>query len=506
MELLSYLHPLLLFLLLHGFGFLVLLRRTRSSFTTSKFPPSPPRLPIIGNLHQLIGPLPHRTLRAMAARHGPLMLLQLGQVPSLVVSSVDMAREVMKNQDHHFASRPSLTVPNILLRHGRDVAFAPYGEYWRQLKKVSLLHLLSAKMVRSFRHVREEEVAAMIDDISRVCSSAAPFDVTAILNSLAKHVISRVTLGKNSKDESWGDYIDSIMGEASAAMGAFHVGDYFPSLPWLSKVTGLESRIKKMVHGIEVILDEIIANHKNRARGDDNPETKDFVNILISLQDDPEMKQFISDETIKSVVTDMYAAGMDSTHIAIEWAMAELMRNPKAMKKLQDEVRGAKANSEQMITEDDLSNMDYLRAVIKESMRLHPPGPLLVPRELTEETTIEGFRIPKGTRTFINVWAIGRDSKIWKDPEEFRPERFLGSSIDYRGQHFELTPFGAGRRICPGIGFAAAVVELSVANLVNQFDWKLPNGMKEEDMDMGEVFGITMRKKTGLQLVATPRF
>ncbi|CAD5182062.1 unnamed protein product [Musa acuminata subsp. malaccensis] len=497
-------NPFLLLLSLLLPVLLLFLRRQRTAASSTKLPlpPSPSRIPILGNLHQL-GSLPHRTLRAMAARHGPIMLLQLGQVPALVVSSVDMAREVMKEQDHIFASRPSLKVPNMLLRDGRDVAFAPYGNYWRQVKKVSLLHLLSAKMVRSFRTVRREEVARMTDEISR-SSSSGPVDVTGALKSLANHIISRITLGSSSKQESWDRHIVDLLGEASTLTGAFHAGDYFPSLPWLSRLSGLEERVKRVLDVIDPILDEIIEKHSRRSREDER-ET-DFVDILLSLQEDPEMKRFISNETIKAIVTDMYAAGTDSTHIVIEWAVAELIRNPGTMKKLQDEVRSV-AGSKHTLEEDDLVNgMDYLRAVIKESMRLHPPGTLLVPRELIEETTIAGYRIPKGTRTFVNVWAIGRDPNIWEAPDDFRPERFLGSSVDYRGQHFELAPFGAGRRMCPGIGFSVTIIELALANLMLQFDWKLPDGMKKEDMDMIETFGVTTRIKSGLRLVATPRF
>ncbi|RWV96492.1 hypothetical protein GW17_00040786 [Ensete ventricosum] len=498
-------HPFLLLLLPMLLCVLLLfLRRQRTAASTTKLPlpPSPSRIPILGNLHQL-GSLPHRTLRAMAARHGPIMLLQLGEVPALVVSTVDMAREVMKEQDHIFGSRPSLKVPNMLLRDGRDVAFAPYGNYWRQVKKVSLLHLLSAKMVRSFRSVRQEQVARMTDEISRACSSG-PVDVTEALKSLANHIVSRITLGSSSKQETWGRQIADVLGEASTLMGAFHAADYFPSLPWLSRFSGLEERVKRVLDVVDPILDEIIEKHRRRSREDER-ET-DFIDILLSLQEDPEMKRLISNESIKAIVTDVYAAGTDSTHIVIEWAMAELIRNPGTMKKLQDEVRSV-GGSKQTMEEDDLVNgMDYLRAVIKESMRLHPPGTLLVPRELMEETTIAGYRIPKGTRTYVNVWAIGRDPSIWEAPDDFSPERFLGCSVDYRGQHFELAPFGAGRRICPGIGFSVTIIELALANLMLQFDWKLPDGLKEEDMDMTEAFGVTTRIKRGLRLVATPRF
>ncbi|URD93420.1 cytochrome P450 [Musa troglodytarum] len=215
---------LLLSLLLRVLLLFLRRQRTAASSTKLPLPPSPSRIPILDNLHQL-GSLPHRTLRAMAARHGPFMLLQLGQVPALVVSSVDMAREVMKEQDHIFASRPSLKVPNMLLRDGRDVAFAPYGNYWRQVKKVSLLHLLSAKTVRSFRTVRREEVARMTDAISR-SSSSGPVDVTGALKSLANHIISRITLGSSSKQETWDRQIVDVLGEGSTLSGAFHAGDH----------------------------------------------------------------------------------------------------------------------------------------------------------------------------------------------------------------------------------------------------------------------------------------
>ncbi|KAG6523461.1 cytochrome P450 71A1-like isoform X2 [Zingiber officinale] len=477
-------------------------------------PPSPSRLPLIGNLHQL-GSLPHRSLRAMSTRHGPLMLLRLGQVPALVVSSADMASEVMKHQDHVFASRPSLTVPNMFTRNGRDVAFAPYGDHWRQAKKVSLLHLLSAKMVRSFRHVREEEVASMVEDIAGACASAPgrAIDMTRVLNTLAKHVIGRVTLGEISRHAAWGDYIDEIMGDVSVAMGTLHVCDCFPLLPCLRRMM-ISGRVRKMVDRADEIMEQIIEDNERKCAaagegdhdGEEPKETAEsFVEVLLSLQKDgdDEMKRLMTRDTIKSMIMDMYAAGMDSTHIVIEWAMAELVSNPRVMKKLQHEVRqvvGSKSN----ISEDDLTQMDYLRAVVKEAMRLHPPGPLLVPRQSLRDTTVGGYHIPKDTWVFINVWAIGRDSISWGETvEEFQPERFLDNDIDYRGQHFELTPFGAGRRICPGIGFAIAVIELGLATLVHKFEWKLLEGA---EMDMSEVFGITMRKKSGLQLVATPCF
>lgn len=200
---------------------------------------------------------------------------------------------------------------------------------------------------------------------------------------------------------------------------------------------------------------------------------------------------------------DLFGAGTESTFVTMDWVLAELIRNPEARRRLKDEIRGI-VGSKRMVKEEDLNEMNYLKAVIKESLRLHPPGPFLVPRELIEDTKITGYDIQRGTRIFVNVSAIQRDPNVWEAPNEFRPERFMGSSIDFKGQDFQLIPFGAGRRICPGIGFAVPIIELAIANLMHHFDWKLPDGMREEEMDMEEVFGLTMRKQSDLQLVATP--
>lgn len=173
----------------------------------------------------------------------------------------------------------------------------------------------------------------------------------------------------------------------------------------------------------------------------------------------------------------MFAAGTDTTYTVLEWAMTELLRNPEILRKVQNEVQGI-VKEKQHITEDDLENMHYLKAVIKETLRLHPPIPLLVPRESIQDVKVMGYDIAAGTLVITNSWAIGRDPTSWEEPNEFRPERFLGTSIDFKGHDFELIPFGAGRRGCPGTMFAMAINELALANLLHKFDWALPGGAR----------------------------
>lgn len=189
---------------------------------------------------------------------------------------------------------------------------------------------------------------------------------------------------------------------------------------------------------------------------------------------------------------DAFAAGTDTTYTVLEWAMTELLRHPNAMQRVQAEARRI-AGDKSSITEDDLDQMRYLKAVIKETLRLHPPIPLLIPRESTQDTKVKGYDVAAGTRVIVNSWAITRDPLLWDSPEEFRPERFLNSSIDFKGHDFELIPFGAGRRGCPGIAFSIAVDELVLANLLHKFDWRLPDGV--EELDMTESTGLTIHKK-----------
>ncbi|XP_031257123.1 cytochrome P450 71A6-like [Pistacia vera] len=183
--------------------------------------------------------------------------------------------------------------------------------------------------------------------------------------------------------------------------------------------------------------------------------------------------------------------------------MTELLRKPGVMKVLQNEVRGI-VNGKEIIKKEDLDKMHYLKAVLKETLRLHPPIPLLVPRESTKDVKINNYDISAGTTVITNAWAIGRDPNIWDKPEEFRPERFLNNSIDFKGHDFELIPFGAGRRGCPGVLFAMSTNEIVLANLVNKFDWSLPFGARVEDLDMTECTGLTIHRKVPLLAVATP--
>lgn len=197
---------------------------------------------------------------------------------------------------------------------------------------------------------------------------------------------------------------------------------------------------------------------------------------------------------------DMFIAGTDTTASVLEWAIAELARNPTIMKKAQQEIREV-VGKKSKIDGDDIVKMEYLKCVIKESLRVHPPAPLLLPRETSEMVKLGGYCIPSKTRVFFNVWAIQRDPRIWENPEDFIPERFMNNPVDFKGQECHCLPFGGGRRSCPGMNFAFASIEYVLANLLHSFDWKLPDdSMMAKDLDMSEDMGLALIKKHPLVL------
>ncbi|XP_072952784.1 cytochrome P450 71A9-like [Typha angustifolia] len=485
--------------------FLFLFTTVKRSFSSHKpkppLLPSPPKLPFIGNLHQ-IGPLPHLSLHSLSSTYGPLMHLQLGQVPTLVVSSADMAAEVYKTHDAIFASRPKFKVAEILSYNFAALVFTPYGKFWRRMRKICGQHILNPKKEESYIPVKEEEVAVMAEKIRAASLQSSPVNLSDVLFGFANDVICRIVSGKFFRKEGRNELFRMLIDNNTALFSGFHAGNCFPKLGWLDGVIGVIRAAKKNINRWDDVLNKVIKEHREGSTEDGGAE--DFTHVLLSLQGDPNLGLELKDDHVKSLLVDMFAAGTDTSSITLEWTMSELVRNSHVMKKLVDEVRGI-AGENSKVRMEDLNKMSYLKAVVKETLRLHPPIPLLLPKETTEDCHIRGYYIPKGTRVFVNAWSIGRDPKYWEAPNEFNPERFINNQVDYRGNHFQFIPFGAGRRICLGLQFAINAIELAVSNLVNQFDWELPYGMTSEELDMEEAPGLTTHRKSRLKLIPKPR-
>ncbi|CAL1390573.1 unnamed protein product [Linum trigynum] len=464
---------------------------------TNNTPPSPFKLPILGNLHQL-GSHPHRSLQSMAQRHGPIMLLHLGHAPMVVISSPESAKEILKTHDLTFANRTDSIISRRLFYNYRDLSLSPYGEYWRQMRSICVMQLLSTKKVQSFRSVREEEANLMAGLIQARSGSGSPVDLGELFAGLTEDVISRVAFGRKYRK------LKEMLKEMAVLLGIFNVADFVPWMGWINRFNGLNDRVERVFGEFDRFLDEIVDEHV-AARGrqgnekTEELEQRDFVDVLLDAQQENEL---MDRDSIKAIILDMFGAGSDTTFTALEWAMTEVLKHPRVTRTLQEEIRSV-AGNKPSVNEDDIERMPYLKAVIKESLRLHPPIPLLVPRAATNDTKVMGYDVKAKTGVLINAWAIGRDPAAWEDAEEFRPERFLSSSIDYKGLDFQLIPFGAGRRGCPGITFAAAVLELAMVAVLHKVDWSFPGGAKAEDLDMSEAPGMAVQRKFPLLAIAT---
>ncbi|KAG5628980.1 hypothetical protein H5410_000697 [Solanum commersonii] len=404
----------------------LLIKWKNSNSKTKRLPPGPWKLPLIGSMFHLLGGLPHQVLRDLAKKYGPIMHLQLGEVSLVVVTSPDMAKQVLNTQDISFASRPKLLVGEILFYKGTDIVFSP------------------------------------IEITGDKC----------------------ISIGKLLKDKN---KLMELVKEASRLMEGFNVADLFPSLKLLHVLCGMKGKIMDAHHALDAILENIINEHKNNGE----LEGEGLLIALLRLMKEGGFQFPITNNNIKAIIfVNMFSGGTETSSTLIDWAMVEMMRNPSVLLKLLMKLMQKK--------------LKYLKLVVKETFKLHPPGPLLIARECREEVDINGYIIPLKTKVMVNAWAIGRDPKYWIDVECFKPERFEQISIDFIGNSFEFLPFGSGRRICPGISFGLANIIFPLAKLLYHFDWKLPIGINPSDLDLTESAGITYARKSNLYLIATP--
>ncbi|KAK9146064.1 hypothetical protein Sjap_005967 [Stephania japonica] len=357
--------------------FLVILCGTWSK--KRSLPPAPPKFPFIGNLHQL-GDLLHHSFRDLSQKYGPIMVLHLGHAPVLVISSAEMARVILKNHDSVFTNRPALTAGQIIFYKCQDVGYAPYGEYWKQVRKICVTDLLGIKRVQSFKFIREEETDFLIKEITKSCSLGSSVNLSEMLLALSNNILCRCTFGKKPENADGINTFGKLSREAMQLIGAFSIGDFFPYLRWMDILTGLIGRMKRTSQQLDVLFDGIIDEHlMKRDIHNSQDHKQDFVDLLLRVQEENKLNIGISRDNIKAIMMDMFVAGTDTNATTTEWAIAELLKSPNTMKRAQAEVRRI-VGKKSKVQEEDIQQMDYFKCVIKETLRLHPPAPLLVPR------------------------------------------------------------------------------------------------------------------------------
>ncbi|MBA0767114.1 hypothetical protein Gotri_016063 [Gossypium trilobum] len=404
--------------------------------------------------------LPHRSLYHLAKKHGPIMSIRLGSVPTVVVSSPPVAEMFLKTHDVVFASRPKVQVLQSIYNGKKGIAFTELGPYWRSVRKFCNQQLFNASKIESFAPSRKEVLAHFIESLKEAAVAKEVVNISKKVGDLNEKMTLKMILGPVKKYEEFN--LKDLIEELTYLAGAFNLADFVPFL------------------GAFDLQDDFVGMMLTELNKQMNPDG-----------------DIMDRNSIKAITIDMIVASLDTSAATLEWALSELIRHSSVMLKLQQELESV--IGKRMVEETDLPKLEYLDMVVRETLRLHPIAPLLVPRESMEDIVIDGCYIPKKSRVLVNVWAIGRDPNVWSsNVEEFFPERFINSNIELHGHDFELIPFGSGRRVCPGKKLGLITVKLILAQLVHCFDWELPSGMSPNELDMTENFGTSVPRKTNL--------
>lgn len=490
--------------------------RTGSNQNRGMLAPEPPGgLPFIGHLLQLRGrnPIP-RTLAAMSDRYGPIFTIRFGTKPALVISNHEAVKECFTTNDRILASRPRSSHGEHFGYNYAGFGFAPYGTLWREMRKLAMLELLSARRIETLKGVRVSEVDTLVKDLYSLCKSNEHSPVKVVINEwiecLTFNIITTMVAGKRYFGSDHGGNVDGeakrigkFIKEFMYVSGVPIISDLIPFLGFLDHVLGQVKYMKHIAKEFDSLAGTWIEEHKTRRLKRETSDKPDFIDVMLSVLEEESMFGHTRETIIKATILNLILAGSDSTSINLTWTLSLLLNNRHALKRAQEEL-DLKIGRDRRVEDQDIKDLVYLQGVVKESLRLYPPGPLGVPHEAMEDCKVCGYYVPKGTRVFVNVWKLHRDPRVWQDPEKFMPERFLTShaNVDASGQHFEFTPFGSGRRSCPGFSFALQVSHLTLARLLQGFELTTPLNMP---VDMSEGLGITLPRTTPLEVLLTPR-
>lgn len=454
--------------------------------------------PVTGLLSVFTQATPHRALASLAERLGakPLMAFSVGLTRFVISSQPETAKEILGSSA--FADRPVKESAYELLFH-RAMGFAPYGDYWRSLRRISATHLFSPKKIADFGGFRQRTGMKMAEQITGSMLNQGHVQVKNILhfgslNNVMMTVFGRTYDFSGARDDEAAE-LEAMVAEGYELLGIFNWSDHFPLLARLD-LQGVRRRCKTLVGKVNSFVGNIIKEHRDNQVGDDR--VGDFVDVLLDLEKTDNTK--LSESDMIAVLWEMIFRGTDTVAILLEWVLARMVLHPDIQSKVQAEIKSVAGD--RPVTDSDIPRMPYLQAVVKETLRVHPPGPLLSWARLAiHDVHIGDALVPKGTTAMVNMWSITHDPAVWAQPEQYRPERFLDDDVPILGSDLRLAPFGAGRRVCPGKALGLASAHLWLAQLLQNFHW-LPSDT--HPVDLTEVLNLSMEMNTPLLCKAIP--
>ncbi|XP_018816029.1 cytochrome P450 CYP82D47-like [Juglans regia] len=494
------------------------IRRAQQSAPQSSLPPEAGGAwPIIGHLHLLArSKLPaHIIMGNMADKYGPIFTIRLGVHKTIVVSNSEIAKECLTTKDKTFASRPKAMVSELMGYNYAIFGLSPYGRYWRQVRRITILEFLSDQRLEMFKHIGESEVNTSIRETYQLLlnnNKLVLVEMRRWFSNITLNTVFRMVVGKRFASATNGDKDEGNDLQCRKALtdflmfaGKFVVSDALPYLRWLD-LGGDQRGMKKSAREVDHVLEGLLEEHKQRKLSSEVKNGhQDFMDVMLSfVTDNIEISNFDADTITKATCLNLILAGTDTTAVTLTWTLCLLLNNREALEKVQQEL-DLQVGKERQVEDSDMKNLVYLQAVIKESLRLYPAAPLTLPHESTEDCTLAGYHVPAGTRLLVNLAKIHQDPLVWPEPTKFRPERFLTThkDINVRGQNFDLIPFGSGRRVCPGISLGLNLTQLTLATFLHAFDISTPSA---EPVDMVEKdIGVTSMKATPLEVHLTPR-
>ncbi|XP_008238688.1 PREDICTED: geraniol 8-hydroxylase-like [Prunus mume] len=463
-------------------------------------------VPLLGYL-PFLGPNLHHDFTKLAKTYGPIYKLKLGSKLCFVITSPTLVKQVVRDHDTIFSNRDATVAAQVASYGGIDIAFGTYGPDWRRLRKVFVSHMLSNANIDACYALRKEEVHKSLNYIHGKAGSAVDLGEVAFLTSIntLKRMIWGGTLQEEKGATDIGIEFRKVVTEIMGLLAKPNVSDFFPVLARFD-IQGIRRQQQKAISVTEKIFTSAIEIQMSMPPAENEGlqqkhGRKDLLQFLLEHNKDSATP--LTMQELLALLTDVMVGGTDTTTTTVEWVMTELMQNPDELRKVQEELTEI-VGLNTLVEEFHLPKLHYLDAVIKETFRLHPALPLLVPRLPTQSTTVGGYNIPNGSSVYLNIWANQRDPSVWDSPLEFRPKRFLNdqSKFDYKGNRFEYLPFGSGRRICAGLPLAERTLIYVLASFLHSFEWRLPYGT---NLDLSERFGVVTRKMTPLVAIPTPR-